>query len=92
MPRVYRDADTGGDKTPDNRKYARLLDFRWCRARPRSRTFSTYVDDVGAIGEHLQRRGDRDFRVEKVAAVTEAVRRDIEHAHDAWPVEAQAGP
>lgn len=50
------------------------------RARPRG--FAADVEDVRTGAFHLKRVLDGAARIEKFAAVGEAVRRDVENAHD----------
>ena len=61
-----------------------------CDARPRA--LAADVDDVGPGRGHRQAGGDRGARVKEVAAVAEAVGRDVQHAHDPRAVQRQAGP
>ena len=61
------------------------------RLGARPRRFPADVEDVGTLGLQLQAVRDGRLRIEIPAAVGEAVRRDVDDAHEAGPVEREAG-
>ena len=60
---------------------------RWLRRGPGA--LAADIDDVGTGCRHRDAGRNGRVRVQEVAAVAEAVGRDVEHAHDAGAVEAR---
>ena len=51
----------------------------------RSRAFAADVEDVGAVGSQLQRMPHRHILIKKLAAVREAIRRNVDDSHQERP-------
>ena len=87
---IDRDQDARSGERLDHRQSAPdlLVDRHRVRARPRR--FAADIDDVGAFGVQPQPVGDRRRRLEKLPAVREAVRGDVDHAHEQRAASRQA--
>ena len=83
MARVHRDEHAAPHKGLDHRNDTSNLLVLPHRGKTGTRGLAAYVDEVGAVVEHLVGPGKRLGKGVVSASVAERVGRHIEHAHDA---------
>ncbi len=92
MAGVDRDAEPALGQAPHHRHHAADFLFRRDFLRTGPGGFAADVDDVSALPGEAQALRGGILGGGEVAAVGEAVRRDIDHAHDQRVGEVEAGP
>ncbi len=69
----------------DDRQHAVEFFLLAHRLRTRPGAFAADIDQIGAVGDQLGRMLNGGGRIEKVAAVGEAIRRHVDDAHQQRP-------